>query len=91
MAQRLNPHFTNTRISYRGHFMSWLPHFPSSSLLVAWESSRGRPIALGPCVCVADPEEAPGCWLQVCSALAIAAMWEVNQWMEDFFCLSFSL
>ena len=36
------------------------PCFPSSSLLVAWDSSRGQPKALGPCTRVGDPEEAPG-------------------------------
>ena len=36
------------------------PRFPSSSLPVAWESSGGRPKALGTCTHVGDPEEAPG-------------------------------
>ena len=36
------------------------PRFPSSSLPVAREGSRGRPKALGPCTHVGDPEESPG-------------------------------
>ena len=40
--------------------LSWRPHFPSSSLPVAQESSGGQPKAVGPCTCVGDPEEAPG-------------------------------
>ena len=40
--------------------LSQQPHFASSSLPVARESSRGRPKALGPCTHVGDPEEAPG-------------------------------
>ena len=35
-----------------------------------------------------DLEKAPGSWLQICAAPAIAAIWGVNQWMED---LSLSL
>ena len=38
----------------------WQPRFPSSSLPVAWESSQGRPKALGTCTRMGDPEEAPG-------------------------------
>ena len=41
-------------------FVSQQPRVPSSSLLVAWESSGGWPKALGPFACVGDPEEAPG-------------------------------
>ena len=40
--------------------LSRQPHFPSSSLLVAQESSRGLPKALGPCTRVGDLEEALG-------------------------------
>ena len=40
--------------------LSQQPRFPSSSLPVARESSRGRPKALGACTRVGDPEEAPG-------------------------------
>ena len=40
--------------------LSRQPRFPSSSLPVARESSRGRPKALGPCTRVGDPEESPG-------------------------------
>ena len=36
-----------------------------------------------------DPDEAPGSWLQISSALAIVVTWGVNQQMEDFpLCLS---
>ena len=34
--------------------LSQQPRFPSISLLVAWESSRGQPKALGPCTHVGD-------------------------------------
>ena len=40
--------------------LSRQPRFPSSSLPVARESSRGRPKALGHCTRVGDLEEAPG-------------------------------
>ena len=30
-----------------------------------------------------DPQKVPGSWLQIGSALAIAAIWGANQWMED--------
>ena len=40
--------------------LSQQPHFTSSSLPVARDSSRGRPKALGPCTRVGDLEEAPG-------------------------------
>ena len=40
--------------------LSQQPRFPSSSLPVAQESSRGRPKALGAYTRVGDLEEAPG-------------------------------
>ena len=55
---------------------------------MAWESSRGQPNALGPCTHVGDPEETPGSWLQINSALAVVATWGVNHWTEDLLCLS---
>ena len=33
--------------------------------------------------CVGGPEEAPGSWFPISTALAIVANWGVNQWMED--------
>ena len=39
--------------------------------------------ALGPCTHTGDPEEAPGSWLRIGSALAIAATWGVNQQMDE--------
>ena len=77
------PHSTS---NHYGHwFMFRLLRFPFSSLLVAWESSRGRPKAFGPCTHMGDLEEDPGSWLwiQIRSALAIAATWGVNQQMQD--------
>ena len=72
--------------------LSWQPRFPSSSLPVAWESSRGRPKALGPCTGVGDLEKALDSRLWIGSAPVIAAGWGVNHWMEDLaFCLSSSL
>ena len=47
------PHPERTGIPYDGH------RFPSSSLLVAWESNGGRSKALGPRTRVGDQEEAP--------------------------------
>ena len=46
---------------------------------------------LGPSTCMRDPEEAPGSWFRIGSALAIAATWGVNPWIEDLpLCLSSS-
>ncbi|XP_069905177.1 ubiquitin carboxyl-terminal hydrolase 12 isoform X3 [Oryctolagus cuniculus] len=50
---------------------------------MAWEGSGGWPRSLSPCTHVEDPEEAPGFWLQISTAPAIAANWGVNHWMED--------
>ena len=75
-------------------FMSWRPHFPSSSLPVAWESSQGRPKALGPCTCFGDQEGTLGSRVWTGSALVIVATWRVNQQTEDlslsflYICLS---
>nr|XP_051706129.1 uncharacterized protein LOC127492053 isoform X2 [Oryctolagus cuniculus] len=55
---------------------------------MAWEGRRRWPKSLGPCTHVGDPEEAPGSWLRIGTALAIVAIWGVNHQMED---LSFSL
>nr|XP_051708725.1 cyclin-dependent kinase 14 isoform X2 [Oryctolagus cuniculus] len=55
---------------------------------VAWESSGRWPKCLGPCTRMGDPEEAPGSWLWISTAPAIAAIWGVIQRMED---LSLSL
>ena len=72
--------------------LSRQPRFPSSSLPVAWESSRGQPKALEPYSSVAEVEEALGTWLQTGEALAIAADWGVSQQMIDLpLCLSSSL
>uniref|UniRef100_A0A5F9D7Y6 Uncharacterized protein n=1 Tax=Oryctolagus cuniculus TaxID=9986 RepID=A0A5F9D7Y6_RABIT len=57
------------------------------------------PKPLGPCTYMKDPEETPGSWLWISPAPAIAAIWEVNQQMEDLpptlppprFCLSVTL
>ena len=54
--------------------LSQQPCFPSSSLPVAQESSRGWPKALGPCTRFGDPEEAPGFGI----ASAVAITWGVN-------------
>ena len=62
---------------------------------VAWEGSGGWPKSLGPCTHVGDWEEAPGSWLWSGVAPAIAAIWAVNQGMEDSaslcLCLSVTL
>ena len=58
---------------------------------MAWESSRGRPKTLGLCTHVGDPEEAPGSWLWIGTALAIAVAWRVNHQMEGFFSLLLSV
>uniref|UniRef100_A0A5F9CVZ5 RAP2A, member of RAS oncogene family n=1 Tax=Oryctolagus cuniculus TaxID=9986 RepID=A0A5F9CVZ5_RABIT len=48
---------------------------------MAWESRRW-PKSLGPCTHVGAPDEAPGSWLQISTALAVVANWGVNQQME---------
>ena len=59
MAQWINPLFAlNTPgIPYGQRFESQQLHFPSSSLLVVWESSRGEPKTLETCTCIGEPEE----------------------------------
>ena len=63
--------------------LSRQPHFPSSSLPVARESSRGWPKTLGPCTHMGDLVEAPGFWLQTGTAPALVAAWGVNHCIED--------
>ena len=58
---------------------------------VARESSRGWPRALGPCTRMGYPEEAPGSWLQIGSALASAVISGVNQGEEIFLSLLLSV
>ena len=50
---------------------------------MAWESSGRWAKCLGPCTHVGDLEEAPGSWLQIDLAPAVAAIWGVNQQMKD--------
>ena len=38
-------------------FLTRMLHFPSTSLLVAWENSSGQPKALGPCTYVGGEAE----------------------------------
>ena len=67
--------------------LSRRPHFPSSSLPVAWESSRGWPKALGTCTRVGDPQEAPG--FGSAQYRPGALTWGVNHRTEDLpLCLS---
>ena len=63
--------------------MSQTPRFPSSSLPIVWEVSQGQPKALGSCTLVGDSDKVPGSWLQIGSAPAVVATWEVNKQMED--------
>ena len=65
--------------------LSQQPSFPSSSLPVAWKSSRGQPKAMGPCTptCVGDLEETLGSWLQIGSAPTVVSIWGVNQQIGD--------
>ena len=60
MAQVVKVLALHTRDPIWAPVQSPQPRFPSSSLPVAWESSRGWPKALGLCTHVGDPEEAPG-------------------------------
>ena len=53
--------------------LSRQPRFPSTSLLVVWESSQGQPKALGPCTHMGDLEEVPGSWFQIGVALAVGS------------------
>ena len=67
--------------------LSQQPRFPSSSLPVAQESSRGRPKALGPCTRVGDPGRSS--WLRIGIASTVALTWGVNHRTEDLpLCLS---
>ena len=66
--------------------------FPIQLSAVAWDSSRRLPQSLGLCTYLGDLEEAPGSWLQIGAALAIVAIWGVNQQVEDQpLCLYLSL
>ena len=84
MAYWLDLHLASSRIPYGRWFMSRLLHFPSSSLLWGWESSKGRPKVMEPCTHVGDPEEAPGSWLRIGSAIAIAAIAELTSRWKIF-------
>lgn len=53
-------------------------------------AAQGGSSLLDPCTHVRDLEEAPGSHLQSRTALAIAAVWKVKRWMEDFLSLSSS-
>ena len=55
---------------------------------MAWKTVEDGP---RPCTDVGDLEEAPGSWLRIDAALAIVAIWGVNQRMEDSLCLYLSL
>lgn len=50
---------------------------------MAKESSRGWSMTLGPCTHVGDPKEVSGSQLQISPTLAMVAIWELNQQMED--------
>ena len=88
MAQLANPPLASAKIPCGHWVVSQLLHFSSSSLFVAWESSRGRPKALGSCTHAGHLEEVPGSWLWIGTAPAIVITWVVNHWMEDLQCLS---
>ena len=76
-------------IKYEHQFASQLFHFLSNSLLVAWGSSTEWRKALRPCTCIGDTR-APGFWVGISLAEAVAATWEVDQLTENL-CFSFSL
>lgn len=78
VAQLTSPLPCDARIPHGCQFMSLLLHFQPSSLLTAWTSSRGWPKSF-----MGDPVEAPGSHLWISSALALAACYRMNQWMED--------
>lgn len=50
---------------------------------MAWESSVEWPKILVPCTHIEDLEDAPDTWLQTSPVLAVAAIWRVNQLIED--------
>lgn len=56
----LNPLLESAVIPFECWFVSVLLCFPSNSLLVAWQSSRGWLKVFGPCTLVRDLKEAPG-------------------------------
>ena len=67
--------------------LSQQPRFPSSSLPVARESSRGRPKSFGTLHPCGTPRR--GSWLWICIASAIELTWGVNHRTEELpLCLS---
>lgn len=89
MAQLANPLLKSTNTKYRyahgQRFVSWLPHLPSSSLLLAWEISRGWNYFLGPCTNVGYLDEAPGSRLHLGLAVVIAVICRVKHSMEGLY------
>ena len=74
-------------IPYGRRFWSRQPRFPSSSLPVARDSSRGWPKALGPCTRAGKPGRGSRLWIGIASAVALT--WGVNHQTEDLpLCLS---
>lgn len=71
--------------------MSWLLHFQSSFLLMAWGSSREWLRILELYTHAGDLEEAPSSWVQVSSVLLFTAIWGVDHQMEDLLSTSFPL
>lgn len=53
------------RILYGHRFISQMRCLLSSSLLIAWEISRRRNKALGPCTHMGNPAETAASWLQI--------------------------
>ena len=83
----------HTGIIYGFQFMSQWLHFHSSLWLPAYGFGKQLRMAkiLEPCTHMGDLEETPCSWLWISTAPAIAAIWELNQQMDDLpFFLSFS-
>lgn len=72
-----------TSILYGCWCKFWLPCFLSSSLLLAWKRSKGRPKFLGCRTNVGELVEVPGYWLVTSPVSDIVAIREVNWVMAD--------
>lgn len=78
MAYQANPQPAAPAFYMGTKFQSQLIHIWSSSLLMVWKSSKGWPRDLGLSSQVADPKDASGFWLQIGSAVGVAAIHSKN-------------
>lgn len=81
------PSTCNSSIPSRHRFIRQLLYFQCSSLHMAWGSSKKQPKALDH-ESMWETQKTPQSWFLICLTLALAAVWELNRWMEDLFSLS---